>query len=171
MNDTCKNKKCLYQKSIQWNTHIRCVNPMIGPQNGFGDMLSIMNRAPKGILHSMAAKKLGIAGSAHGIKEGWFNWPYNFDPTWLDNCDGFRPAEVKTLLKFHWSPDIGDESCICSSCRQVITDNEIDQGAVRMFNKDENYELRFHGDCYTHIFEEFTNPDISKYELEWGDEK
>lgn len=34
------------------------------------------------------AKKLGIEGNPHGIASGWFNWPYNFDPTWLDNCDG-----------------------------------------------------------------------------------
>jgi hypothetical protein len=32
---------------------------------------------------------LNIKGNPHGIKHGWFNWPFNFDPVWLDECDGF----------------------------------------------------------------------------------
>ena len=24
-----------------------------------------------------------------GIHRGWFNHPYNFDPIWLDSCNGF----------------------------------------------------------------------------------
>lgn len=36
---------------------------------------------------------LGIQGNAHGIKKGWFNWPWNFDPVWLDSCSGFEPKE------------------------------------------------------------------------------
>lgn len=38
-----------------------------------------------------AARKLNVRGNAHGILRGWFNWPYNFDPTWLQSCDGFEP--------------------------------------------------------------------------------
>jgi hypothetical protein len=30
-----------------------------------------------------------VIGNPHGIKHGWFNWPLNFDPTWLISCDGF----------------------------------------------------------------------------------
>jgi len=26
----------------------------------------------------------------------WFIWPVNFDPVWLENCDGFEPKEVGT---------------------------------------------------------------------------
>ena len=32
---------------------------------------------------------LNIKGNEHGIKNGWFFWPWNFDPVWLENCDGF----------------------------------------------------------------------------------
>lgn len=32
---------------------------------------------------------LHIKGNEHGIRNGWFNWPFNFDPIWLDECDGF----------------------------------------------------------------------------------
>lgn len=34
--------------------------------------------------------KLHIKGNPHGIKNGWFMWPVNFDSTWLENCDGFE---------------------------------------------------------------------------------
>lgn len=33
----------------------------------------------------------GAKVTAHetGIRRGWFNWPFNFDPAWLQSCDGF----------------------------------------------------------------------------------
>jgi hypothetical protein len=37
-----------------------------------------------------------VTGDAHGIKKGWFFWPYNFDPLWLKTCDGFEQKEVKS---------------------------------------------------------------------------
>lgn len=33
------------------------------------------------------------SGSAHGIRNGWFRWPVNFDPVWLETCDGFSTRE------------------------------------------------------------------------------
>ncbi|MFI5304329.1 MAG: hypothetical protein ACHQYP_05970 [Nitrospiria bacterium] len=42
-----------------------------------------------------------VKGNAHGIKNGWFKWPYNFDPTWLISCDGFsnNPEDEKPPAK------------------------------------------------------------------------
>ena len=37
-----------------------------------------------------AMKRLNISGNAHGIKSGWFYWPINFDPVWLESCNGFE---------------------------------------------------------------------------------
>jgi hypothetical protein len=38
-----------------------------------------------------------VIGNPNGIKRGWFNWPLNFDPTWLQSCDGFsdNPKDKK----------------------------------------------------------------------------
>ena len=36
---------------------------------------------------------LNIVGNPTGIRKGWFNWPFNFDPHWLENCDGFMEKE------------------------------------------------------------------------------
>ena len=48
-----------------------------------------VGRAPA-VIDPVAATALGIKGSAHGIQMGWFNWPYNFDPMWLEACSGFE---------------------------------------------------------------------------------
>lgn len=29
----------------------------------------------------------------HGIRQGWADWPLNFDPVWLKACDGFSDEE------------------------------------------------------------------------------
>ena len=28
--------------------------------------------------------------NTHGVRNGWFCWPMNFDPVWLENCDAFE---------------------------------------------------------------------------------
>ena len=39
--------------------------------------------------------ELEIQGHPHGIAKGWFIWPLNFDPIWLEACDGFEAKETK----------------------------------------------------------------------------
>jgi len=42
-----------------------------------------------------------VSGNPHGIRSGWFMWPLNFDPTWLESCDGFsdNPADKKEMAE------------------------------------------------------------------------
>ena len=60
--------KCVHRLTIPGNAHTRCNN--------------------------FQAK---VVGDPHGIKNGWFMWPLNFDPTWLISCDGFsdNPEDKK----------------------------------------------------------------------------
>jgi hypothetical protein len=39
--------------------------------------------------------KAKVVDSPYGIIYGWFCWPFNFDPTWLQSCNGFsdNPAD------------------------------------------------------------------------------
>ena len=53
--------KCKYRGTIPGGCHTRCLNP--DPE---------------------------MTGDEHGIKNGWFNFPWNFDPIWLENCDGYE---------------------------------------------------------------------------------
>ena len=53
--------KCKYRREIPGDAHSKCMN-----------------------------KKADVVGYFHGAKQGWFWWPYNFDPTWLVSCNGFE---------------------------------------------------------------------------------
>jgi len=33
---------------------------------------------------------LGIVAKQHGVLNGWFTWPIDFDPVWLEACRGFE---------------------------------------------------------------------------------
>lgn len=41
-----------------------------------------------------ANNKANVVGAFHGVQSGWFYWPENFDPVWLESCDGFKLAEL-----------------------------------------------------------------------------
>jgi len=43
-------------------------------------------------------KALNIKADPHGVKNGWFNFPWNFDPVWLENCDGFEPQSLESKV-------------------------------------------------------------------------
>lgn len=47
-----------------------------------------------GDCHSAYANKVALAiGDDHGIQNGWFIHPFNFDPIWLKYCDGFEKMD------------------------------------------------------------------------------
>lgn len=38
---------------------------------------------------------LTVIGSRHGFVHGWFLWPFNFDPTWVEHCTGLECGEAR----------------------------------------------------------------------------
>jgi hypothetical protein len=34
-----------------------------------------------------------IQGHPHGVQNGWFNWPLDFDPTWVKGCYYFEKKD------------------------------------------------------------------------------
>lgn len=56
---------CWYMETIPGDAHIKCNNPP--------------DRMP---------------GHSHGVKNGWFNFPYNYDVTWkLELCPNYEPTK------------------------------------------------------------------------------
>lgn len=44
-----------------------------------------------GDCHSKCSNKNAkVKGDPHGVRNGWFYHPINFDPIWLESCDGFE---------------------------------------------------------------------------------
>jgi len=93
--DICPNKsmcyQCEYRGSIPGDTHICCNHPLVA-DNELIKVVALMSQA----LLMLGQKADGnifppleIEANEHGIKNGWFIWPINFDPLWLENCEGF----------------------------------------------------------------------------------
>ncbi|RLA01895.1 MAG: hypothetical protein DRQ47_07500 [Gammaproteobacteria bacterium] len=58
---------CEHRRNISGDTHISCMNP-----------------------------DRNMEGNIHGMKNGWFQYPYNFDPCWkLVPCANFKEKVVK----------------------------------------------------------------------------
>lgn len=86
--------KCKFRGDVPGSAHSSCKHPanqeILG--NNLMEMFAIfasVGRAPT----INAETGLNIVGNPTGIRKGWFNWPFNFDPVWLQNCDGFTPKE------------------------------------------------------------------------------
>ena len=73
--------KCKYRGTVPGDAHSCCKYP-----GNNTDMVAIFMGGS-----NENASKLNIKANAHGVRNGWFMWPINFDPVWLENCDGFAP--------------------------------------------------------------------------------
>ena len=31
-----------------------------------------------------------VERNAHGVRNGWCAWPFNFDPIWIESCGGYQ---------------------------------------------------------------------------------
>lgn len=56
--------ECKHRRDLAGSCHSRCANP-----------------------------KAEVTGNAHGIQNGWFFHPFNYDPVWLNSCNGFEKKE------------------------------------------------------------------------------
>ena len=75
--------ECIHRRGLMGDAHSRCAHPEAGESRSLGPLGRAVD----------AAKKLGVTGNLHGIQNGWFFWPSNFDPVWLEACDGFTEKE------------------------------------------------------------------------------
>lgn len=88
---------CKHRGDVIGSSHSTCEHPVAkAGREPLGHLLSMVggNRVGPQIA-VQAAATLGIKANAHGVRMGWFNWPYNFDPVWLDHCDGFEEKIVR----------------------------------------------------------------------------
>lgn len=74
---------CQYRGNVPGSCHSSCDHPSVGDP-----VDKIM-----GLLTGGTKNDLNIRGNVHGIRSGWFMWPLDFDPVWLENCDGFTAKE------------------------------------------------------------------------------
>lgn len=88
--------KCKHRGTVPGSAHSSCKHPSLGKARN-DPMLSILatlasvNRVESFQLQS----ELNVTAKQHGIDNGWFIWPWNFDPVWLLTCNGFQEKEAK----------------------------------------------------------------------------
>jgi hypothetical protein len=82
--------KCKHRGTLPGSAHSKCNHPEVasGTSNPIMNVLAAF--ASVGRTPPMQLEALNVKGDPHGIKNGWFNWPWNFDPAWLVSCDGFE---------------------------------------------------------------------------------
>ena len=80
--------KCEYRKSVPGDAHSSCHHPDFDHSNVTLQLACIL-----GIPIQTSPTKIKVIGNKHGIRNGWFQHPFNFDPIWLEECNGFK--EIK----------------------------------------------------------------------------
>ena len=76
--------ECQYRRSIPGDAHSECVHPRLSEIDRIITGFALLSGQ-----QSSAMKRLNISADSYGIKKGWFYWPLNFDPAWLETCNGF----------------------------------------------------------------------------------
>lgn len=90
--------ECVYRSNLAGSTHSKCMHPNNEPVLGNPVLSVVATFASVGrTLPVSFDTGLNIKAKKHGVDKGWFNWPFNFDPVWLESCDGFeQKQEVKS---------------------------------------------------------------------------
>ena len=81
--------KCKYRLDTEFSHHSSCEHPRIGGVGKFVELAFLVHG-----LRGPAMKRLNVSGTPHGIQSGWFMWPLDFDPVWLETCEGFEMRET-----------------------------------------------------------------------------
>ena len=88
---------CVHRRDLPGDAHSSCAHPGIADQknNPLAEMMAIFAGVGRATPIQGVSDKLHVKGSPAGIRRGWFNHPWNFDPVWLESCDGFEQKAKK----------------------------------------------------------------------------
>jgi hypothetical protein len=77
--------QCMHRQSLAGSAHSSC--NALGNE---GILIAPIFMAGKS---EVMAGGLHIKAATHGVRSGWFFWPLNFDPTWLQICSLFKTKD------------------------------------------------------------------------------
>ena len=83
--------ECKWRGGVPGSCHSCCNHTDAGLENAdpIMKLMSIFAGVGRVPPVMVGTDKFGVKGDPHGIKKGWFNFPFNFDPVWLEECNGF----------------------------------------------------------------------------------
>jgi len=76
---------CAYRRELAGDAHSSC--DALGAQ---GLPIAMFFMAGK---TEFKAGPVHVRGNTHGVRSGWFMWPLNFDPAWLEICSLYQAKE------------------------------------------------------------------------------
>lgn len=87
--------ECVYRGTIPGDCHSTCNHPDSGYKSS-DPLWSLVTMIARRVEFPTTplGSNMGIVGNPHGIRNGWFFWPANFDPVWLESCDGFKQRGI-----------------------------------------------------------------------------
>jgi len=88
--------QCIYRRDVVGSAHSACHHPAFfnvhnDPVLNIMAIMGSVGRIPPMVAPNSACV---VTGDPHGIWRGWFNHPFDFDPTWLQECSGFKQKEA-----------------------------------------------------------------------------
>lgn len=86
--------RCLHRRNAIGSAHSRCEHPKA--KEGLHPAAETLSMF--GLLAS-GGEALGLDADMHGVVNGWFAWPFNFDPVWLRACSGFEAKETGEVFE------------------------------------------------------------------------
>ena len=96
---------CKWRGEVPGSAHSSCHHPTVASltddTNPFSALMMLL-AGPRQITtmeKNAPAVQLGIVGDPHGISHGWFAWPWNFDPVWLVECQGYEAKETTPVQR------------------------------------------------------------------------
>ena len=92
---------CQYRGEVPGSAHSSCNHPAYATilADPLGQVMAILGEVGRVPGKHTPAQGITVKGNAHGIRHGWFNHPYNFDPVWLEECSGYTPKESTAGVK------------------------------------------------------------------------
>jgi len=85
--------ECRHRGRVPGSAHSTCNHPDAKPEGDTDPVAGLMAIfASAGRLAPMVGtgiEALEIKLNLHGVANGWANWPWDFDPIWVQNCNGF----------------------------------------------------------------------------------
>jgi hypothetical protein len=85
---------CIHRRNVPGSAHSSCHHPAAEKMSvALGVLATLAAVRRVDLALPEAAEELNITAHQHGIDNGWFVWPWNFDPVWLKTCKGFQQKE------------------------------------------------------------------------------
>lgn len=82
--------ECKHRRKAPGSAHSNCNHPANGIALTDPTLSMFAIFASVGRTEPMQAETgLNVKLDPHGVRKGWANHPWNFDPVWVESCDGF----------------------------------------------------------------------------------